>query len=91
MTTQSNPGALDGATLAGFQETYEAQPAHQLMQNVVTQHDVNDVALNRNIVAQATFSSPARTIGVVVLRSAASRSSATTSNPRSARPSCTES
>ena len=56
MTTQSNPGALDGAILAGFQETYEAQPAHQLMQNVVTQHDVNDVALNRNIVAQATNS-----------------------------------
>ncbi|MCY4417523.1 MAG: C1 family peptidase [Chloroflexi bacterium] len=56
MTTQSNPGALDGATLASFQETYEAQPAHQLMQNVVTQHDVNDVALNRNIVAQATNS-----------------------------------
>ena len=56
MTTQSNPGALDAATLTEFQETYEAQPAHQLMQNVVTQHDVNDVALNRNIVAQATNS-----------------------------------
>ena len=56
MTTQSNPGALDAATLSGFQETYESKPAHQLMQNVVTQHDVNDVALNRNIVAQATNS-----------------------------------
>ncbi len=56
MTTQTNPGALDGAALSGFQEAYEAQPAHQLMQNVVTQHDVNDVALNRNIVAQATNS-----------------------------------
>ena len=56
MTTQTNPGALDGATLAEFQEAYEAQPAHQLMQNVVTQHDVNDVALNRNIVAQAANS-----------------------------------
>ena len=56
MTTQTNPGALDGATLSSFQENYEAQPAHQLMQNVVTQHDVNDVALNRNIVAQAANS-----------------------------------
>ena len=56
MTTQTNPGALDGATLSNFQEAYEAQPAHQLMQNVVTQHDVNDVALNRNIVVQATNS-----------------------------------
>ena len=56
MTTQTNPGALDGATLSNFQEAYAAQPAHQLMQNVVTQHDVNDVALNRNIVAQAANS-----------------------------------
>ncbi|CAI8013746.1 Bleomycin hydrolase (Fragment) [Geodia barretti] len=54
MTTQSNTGALDATTLAGYQEAFEAQPAHQLMQNVVTQHDVNDVALNRNIVAEAT-------------------------------------
>ena len=56
MTTQTNPGALDSATLSAFQEAFEGQPAHQLMQNVVTQHDVNDVALNRNIVAQATNS-----------------------------------
>ena len=56
MTTQTNHGALDAATMAGFQDAYQAQPAHQLMQNVVTQHDVNDVALNRNIVAQATNS-----------------------------------
>ena len=54
MTTPTNPGTLDSATLAGFQEAFESQPSHQLMQNVVTQHDVNDVALNRNIVAQAT-------------------------------------
>ena len=57
MTTQTNPGALWMALRCpGFQENYEAQPAHQLMQNVVTQHDVNDVALNRNIVAQAANS-----------------------------------
>ncbi len=56
MTTQSNPGALDAATLSEFKEVYESQPAHQLMQNVVTQHDVNDVALNRQIVSDAVHS-----------------------------------
>ena len=56
MTTQAHPGALDSTTLAGFQDGFSAQPNHQLMQNVVTQHDVNDVALNRNIVAQAVNS-----------------------------------
>ena len=56
MTTQTNPGALDDATLAGFQQSYEADPAHQLMQNVVAQHDVNDVALNRTIVTAAVNS-----------------------------------
>ncbi len=56
MTTQTQPGALDSAALAEFQRAFDAQPNHQLMQNVVTQHDVNDVALNRNIVAQAANS-----------------------------------
>ena len=56
MTTQTNPGALDAADLAGYQEAFEATPAHQLMQNVVTQHDVNDVALNRQIVSEAVHS-----------------------------------
>ena len=56
MTTETNPGALDSATLTGFQEAYEATPAHQLMQNVVSQHDVNEVALNRNLVTEATHS-----------------------------------
>ena len=56
MTTQTNPGALDAATVAGFQDAFASHPNHQLMQNVVTQHDVNDVALNRNIVSDATHS-----------------------------------
>ena len=56
MTTQPNPGALDSPTLADFQQSYEADPAHQLMQNVVTQHDVNVVALNRTIVTDAVNS-----------------------------------
>ena len=56
MTTQTNPGALDAATMSDFQDAFNSQPNHQLMQNVVTQHDVNDVALNRNIVAEATHS-----------------------------------
>ena len=56
MTTQSNPGALDSATISEFKEIYESKPAHQLMQNVVTQHDVNDIALNRSIVSEAVHS-----------------------------------
>ena len=56
MTTGTNPGALDSATLSQFKEVYESQPAHQLMQNVVTQHDVNDVALNRQIFSEAVHS-----------------------------------
>ena len=56
MTTPSNPGALNSSTLSEFKEVYESQPAHQLMQNVVTQHDVNDVALNRRIVSEAVHS-----------------------------------
>ena len=58
MTNQATPestqqGALNSSTLAGFQAKFEANPSNQLMQNVVTQHDVNDVALNRNIVTEA--------------------------------------
>ena len=67
MTTQSsaapdkkagsgNPGALDDAALDGFREAFNSQPAHQLMQNVVAQRDVNDVALNRGIVTEAVHS-----------------------------------
>ena len=56
MTTQTNPGALDSTALSEFKEVYESRPAHQLMQNVVTQHDVNDVALNRQIVSEAVHS-----------------------------------
>ena len=56
MTTQTNPGALDAAAIDGFREAFESQPAHQLMQNVVAQHDVNDVALNRGIVTEAVHS-----------------------------------
>ena len=56
MTTQTNPGALDSAALDGFREAFDSQTAHQLMQNVVAQHDVNDVALNRNIVTEAVHS-----------------------------------
>ena len=56
MTTQSNPGALDSAIISEFKDIYESQPAHQLMQNVVTQHDVNDIALNRSIVSEAVHS-----------------------------------
>ncbi|MFQ6030117.1 MAG: aminopeptidase C [Dehalococcoidia bacterium] len=58
MANQATPdparqGALDTSTLTEFRTNFEANPSNQLMQNVVTQHDVNDVALNRNIVTEA--------------------------------------
>ena len=56
MTTQVNPGALDAAALAAFQADFDAQPGYRLMQNVVAQHDVNAVALNRRIVTEADHS-----------------------------------
>ena len=44
--------------LAEFQQSFDANPSNRLMQNAVTQHDVNDIALNRSIVTEAdhTFS-----------------------------------
>ena len=56
MTTQVNPGALDAAALAAFQADFDTQPGYRLMQNVVAQHDVNAVALNRRIVTEADHS-----------------------------------
>ena len=47
-------GALTAEGVDGFRRSFEADPSKQLMQNAVTQHDVNDVALNRSIVTQAT-------------------------------------
>ena len=49
-------GALTPAGADEFRRNFEADPSKQLMQNAVTQHDVNDVALNRSIVTQATHS-----------------------------------
>ena len=54
-----NPNAaITQQNLDEFRAHFEAQPAQRLMQNVVTQHDVHDVALNRAVVAEAvhTFS-----------------------------------
>jgi len=61
MTSNSVPSpgvALSSEQLAEFQANFEASPTSGLMQNVVTQRDVNEVALNRTIVTGAahTFS-----------------------------------
>ena len=61
MTSNSVPipgVALSSEQLAEFQANFEASPTSGLMQNVVTQRDVNEVALNRSIVTGAahTFS-----------------------------------
>ena len=55
--TQANgPGALTQESVAGFRESFDADPSKRLVQNVVTQHDVNDVALSRSIVTESPHS-----------------------------------
>ena len=51
-----NGSVLTPADLEKFQSAFDADPARRLMQNVVTQHDVNDAALNRSIVNEAVHS-----------------------------------
>ena len=46
-------GALTAEQLADFHAKVRDNASLRLMQNVVTQHDVNDVALNRNVVTEA--------------------------------------
>ena len=55
--TQANgPGALTQESVTGFRESFDADPNKRLVQNVVTQHDVNDVALSRSIVTESPHS-----------------------------------
>jgi bleomycin hydrolase len=49
-------GALTQEDLSELRSDFEANPAHRLVQNVVTQHDVNDIALDRSVVTGATHS-----------------------------------
>ena len=51
-------GALTPESVDEFRRSFEADPSKRLMQNAVTVHDVNDVALDRSIVNEAahTFS-----------------------------------
>ena len=46
-------GALTAEQLANFHAKVRDNAPLRLMQNVVTQHDVNEVALNRNVVTDA--------------------------------------
>ena len=56
--TGNGPGTLTQESLDGFRESFGGDTTKRLMQNVVTQRDVNEVALNRSIVTEAphTFS-----------------------------------
>ena len=47
-------GTLTPRILEGFKSRFQAEPANQLMQNAVAQRDVNEIALDRNIVTGAT-------------------------------------
>ena len=55
-TAAVGPGALSQENLEEFRRSFDADPSKRLMQNVVTQHDVNDVALSRSIVTDSPHS-----------------------------------
>ena len=48
--------ALTHEDLSRLRSEFEASPSNRLMQNAVTQHDVNDIALDRSVVTGATHS-----------------------------------
>ena len=50
------PGALTQESVDEFRQSFDADPSKRLVQNVVTQHDVNDVALSRSIVTESPHS-----------------------------------
>ena len=55
-TNNTGTGALTRDRVAGFRESFDADPNKKLVQNVVTQHDVNDIALSRSIVTESPHS-----------------------------------
>ena len=55
-TQTSGPGALTQEAVTGDRESFDADPSKRLVQNVVTQHDVNDIALSRSIVTGSPHS-----------------------------------
>ena len=50
------PGSLSLGKIEEFRRTFDADTSKRLVQNVVAQHDVNDVALNRSIVVDSPHS-----------------------------------
>ncbi len=50
-TTEPGAGALEAATLAQFRSAFAASPISRLAQNAVTQTTIDDVALDRAVVA----------------------------------------
>ena len=54
--TAVGPRALSQEGLDEFRRSFDGDPAKRLVQNVVTQHDVNDVALSRSIVTDSPHS-----------------------------------
>ena len=55
-TAPGGPGALSQESLDEFRRSFDADTSKRLVQNVVTQHDVNDVALSRSIVTDSPHS-----------------------------------
>jgi bleomycin hydrolase len=55
-TTKTGPGALTHESVAEYRESFDSDLNKKLVQNVVTQHDVNDIALSRSIVTESPHS-----------------------------------
>ena len=55
-STSNQSGELTQESLNEFRRGFEADAPKKLLQNVVAQHDVNDVALSRSIVADSPHS-----------------------------------
>ena len=50
------PATLSPERLDKFRRSFETKPSKRLVQNVVAQHDVNDVALSRSVVTDSPHS-----------------------------------
>ena len=56
LSPSAGPRALPPESLDKFRRSFETKPSKRLVQNVVAQHDVNDVALSRSIVTDSPHS-----------------------------------
>ena len=52
-TPTNNPGALSNSSVDGYRQSFDADASKRLVQNTVTQRDVNEIALSHKIVNES--------------------------------------